>query len=209
MRRIFVSDHSRYSTRYTATSLQPIVSGNLMGVHTNDPVPIEKQSLHGNGYVSRCSWLQQTIICKTAELPKFQTLEPVPQNHCSPGVVLAAAAHAQEFPVPSLHPLGIIRCVRGGEHGILARGLLAPAPTGVAENVDVGGPEGEPGAARVEEGARLRAHRLPHRMEQRGVEAGGGGDHLPTKAVASLVGGRSALFREQTDNRSEESKQCP
>ena len=59
------------------------------------------------------------------------------------GEVLGAGRGLHHLAVP-LEALHVGRAQLGGEEGVLAVGLVAPAPAGVAEDVHVGGPEGQP-----------------------------------------------------------------
>ena len=56
--------------------------------------------------------------------------------------MLGAGGGFQVFPV-SLQAPDIGLAQLGGQGGVLAIGLMAPAPAGVTENIDVGGPEGQ------------------------------------------------------------------
>lgn len=77
-----------------------------------------------------------------------------------------------------LKPFDVFDGVGGGEHGVLAGGLLAAAPPGVAEDVDVGRPEGEAGLADVVHGAGLDGDGLGEGAPEGAVEGGGGEDDL-------------------------------
>jgi len=59
------------------------------------------------------------------------------------------------------------------EHGVFPGSLLAPAPPGVSEEVDVGGPEGEAGLTQVEHGAGLAGDGGGGAEPEGAVEGGG------------------------------------
>ncbi len=72
-------------------------------------------------------------------------VEGVPQR-LRPGVdriVLGAGRGLHVFGVVPLQPLHERRADQGGEEGVLAVGLVAPAPAGVTKYVYIGSPEGE------------------------------------------------------------------
>lgn len=95
-------------------------------------------------------------------------------------VVLAAGGehHPAFLSVVPLEPFHILDGVGGDDGGVLSRRLLAAAPPWVAEDVDVGRPEREPGLAGVVHGARLHRDGPRRRAPQRAVERGGGEDDL-------------------------------
>lgn len=78
----------------------------------------------------------------------------------------------------SLKASNILNSISRSEHGVLAGGLLAAAPPRVPEEVDVGGPEGEPGLAHVKHGAGLAGDGGGGAEPEGAVEGGGGEDDL-------------------------------
>jgi hypothetical protein len=101
------------------------------------------------------------------------------------GEVLGRGVGAAVEGVVALDALNEGCAQRGGEKGIFAVGLLAASPAWVAEDVDVGGPEGEAGvtrriaiAMRIEFGASLGGDGFTDCVEQRGVPRGSEADGL-------------------------------
>lgn len=95
------------------------------------------------------------------------------------GVVLAAGGeHEGAVVALGLEAGDVLDGVGGGEGGVLAGGLLAAAPAGVAEDVDVWGPEGEAGLGGVVHGAGLEGDGAGEGAPEGAVEGGGGEDDL-------------------------------
>jgi len=67
----------------------------------------------------------------------------------------------------------ILNSIGRSEHGIFPGSLLAAAPPGVSEDVDVGGPEGETGLAHIEHGAGLAGDGGGGAEPEGAVEGGG------------------------------------
>ena len=101
------------------------------------------------------------------------------------GEVLGAGGGLHGFPVALQAPDVGLAQLRG-EEGILAVGLVAAAPAGIAEDVDVGRPEGQPlvdvpvavAGGGVVLGAALGGGHIAQLLHQGGVEGSGHADGL-------------------------------
>ena len=101
------------------------------------------------------------------------------------GKVLGAGGGLEHFPI-ALQALHIGNAEAGGQIGILAVGLMAAAPAGITENIDVGRPEGEAlvdisvamGNGSVVLGAALGGGYIAQFLDQLGIKGGGDADGL-------------------------------
>ncbi len=102
------------------------------------------------------------------------------------GEVLAGGDGAQVFEVVALDAGDKGNAQSAGEERVLAVGLLASAPAGIAEDVDVGRPEGQSIKDAVVAftlglvifGPRLRGDDIAHAVDDRGVPGGAHADGL-------------------------------
>ena len=117
------------------------------------------------------------------------------------GVVLGGGDHLEVVRIVALHALDEGHGHAAGEERIFAVGLLAAAPARIAEDVDVGRPEGEAAIAAVIVvadglvvlGARLGGDGVGDAVHQVGVPGGGEPDGL--REDGGLAGARDAVQR--------------
>ena len=207
------------------SSVVEVVDGIAVGEHNGFVAPLATQDIHqqavagaaghalvavvGTHHLAHVAFLHQCLEGRQVGLPevahRHRCVVPVAQwfRTAMHGIVLGAGMGLEVFGVVALHAEHRLHTQYGIHIGVLAAGLLSPAPPRVAEDVHIGAPEGEFGVARIVDGphghiehvvigavpvgAGLVGNRAEHIVEEFRVERGGHADGLGINGVASLA----------------------